>query len=308
MASISEEEAQQLLRTVEMFEAITESQPEDYQSWEILKEAYAKLGRHDDSLRASKRLAKSHISFGQISQAILEYEGILQEHPDDSEVLAALADLEKRTSQLSASRQSSGAPPLREDSKPTLPAQTLAAGAAAPPSSSPSKQAPGDGNRALADVLIAEKLITPQAIEPLLKRLAASQSNAGESTTPVALLQLLVDEQLAKLEDLLTVLVDRSGLPYLPLSTYDVDRDAACLLPREFCFEKCIIPFDLISRSVLIATTNPFDMATRNQAEVMLAYNVFWYVTSPEEIHGALRRTHGLDSKHPQGTRTSGKP
>src|SRR6266481_1769299 len=77
MASISEDEIQQLLRTVEMFEAITQSQPEDYQSWEILKEAYAKLGRRDESLAASKRLAKAHISLGQISQAILEYEGIL---------------------------------------------------------------------------------------------------------------------------------------------------------------------------------------------------------------------------------------
>ena len=67
MPSISEEEVQQLLRTVEMFEAITESQPEDYQSWEILKEAYSKLERHDDCLRASKKLAKSHITLGQIS-------------------------------------------------------------------------------------------------------------------------------------------------------------------------------------------------------------------------------------------------
>ena len=306
MASISEEEAQQLLRTVEMSEAITESQPEDYQSWEILKEAYSKLERHDDCLRASKKLAKSHITLGQISQGILEYEGILQEHPDDSEVLAALAELEKRTSQLSASRQPSGAPSLREDSKPTLPTPTLAAGATAPPPSSQPKQAPEDGNRALADVLIAEKLITPQAIDPVLKRLASSLANATESTTPVALLQLLLEEQLVKLEDVLTVMVDRAGLPYLPLSTYDVDRDAVCLLPRELCFEKCIVPFDLISRSVLIATANPFDMAARSQAEVMLAYNVFWYVTSPEEIHVALRRAHGLDTKHPQGARTPG--
>ena len=35
----------------------------------------------------------------------------------------------------------------------------------------------------------------------------------------------------------------------------------------------------------------------RSQAEAMLAYNVFWYVTSPEEIHIALRRAHGLDTK-----------
>jgi len=307
MASISEEELQQLLRTVEMFEAITQSQPEDYQSWEILKEAYSKLGRRDESLLASKKLAKAHISLGQISQAILEYEGILQEYPDDPEIRKALAELEAKTSQFSASRQPSGAPPLREDSKPTPTAPTLAAGAAAPLSSSPSKQTPEDGNKALVDVLIAEKMLTPQAAEPLLKRIASGLGNASESPTSLSLLQLLLDEQLVKLEEALTVLVDRSGLPYLPLSTYDVDRDAVCLLPRDLCFDKCIVPFDLISRSVLIATANPFDMAGRSQAEVMLAYNVFWYVATPEEIHVALRRAHGLDSKHTAGAKTPAK-
>ena len=307
MASISEDETQQLLRTVEMFEAITESQPEDYQSWEILKEAYSKLGRRPESLRASKKLAKAHISLGQISQAILEFEGILQEYPDDPEVLAALSEIEAKTSQLSTAHQPSGAPSLREDSKPTPSAPTLAAGAAAPPSSS-AKSTPEDGNKALIDVLLAEKLITVQAVEPLLKRLASSPAGSSENAQPLTLPQLLVDEQLIKLEDFLTLLVNRSGLPYLPLSTYDVDRDAACLLPRELCFENCIVPFDLISRSVLIATANPFDLAVRSQAQIMLAYNVFWYVTSPEEIQTALRRAHGLDTKHPQGARISGKP
>jgi tetratricopeptide (TPR) repeat protein len=307
MASISEDETQQLLRTVEMFEAITESQPEDYQSWEILKEAYSKLGRRPESLRASKKLAKAHISLGQISQAILEFEGILQEYPDDAEVLAALSEIEAKTAQLSTAHQPSGAPSLREDSKPTPSAPTLAAGAAAPLSSS-AKPTPEDGNKALVDVLLAEKLITAQAVEPLLKRLASSPVGNGETAQSPTLPQLLIDEQLIKLEDFLSLLVDRSGLPYLPLSTYDVDRDAVCLLPRELCFENCIVPFDLISRSVLIATANPFDLQLRSQAEVMLAYNVFWYVTSPEEIHTALRRAHGLDTKHPQGSRISGKP
>jgi hypothetical protein len=157
-------------------------------------------------------------------------------------------------------------------------------------------------------VLLAEKLITVQAVEPLLKRLASSPAGSSENAQPLTLPQLLIDEQLIKLEDFLSLLVDRSGLPYLPLSTYDVDRDAACLLPRELCFENCIVPFDLISRSVLIATANPFDLAVRSQAQIMLAYNVFWYVTSPEEIQTALRRAHGLDTKHPQGARISGKP
>ena len=308
MASISEDEIQQLLRTVEMFEAITESQPEDYQSWEILKEAYNKLARREDSLRASKKLAQAHITLGQISQAILEYEGILQEYPAEPEAVAALAELETKTSQLSTVRQPSGAPSLREDSKPTSPAPTLAAGAAVPPSSSAPKLKPEDGNQALADLLIAEKLITPQAVEPLLKRLASNRSGDGENGQPLTLVQLLVDDQIAKLDDIVSILVDRSGLPYLPLSTYDVDRDAACLLPREFCFANNVVPFDVISRSALIATANPFDASTRSQVEGMLPYNVFWYVGVPLDIYTALRRAHGLDSNKPQGARLPGKP
>jgi len=303
MASISEDEIQQLLRTVEMFEAITESQPEDYQSWEILKEAYNKLGRREDSLRASKKLAQAHIALGQISQAILEYEGILQEYPAEPEVVAVLADLETKTSQLSTVRQPSGAPSLREDSKPTSPAPTLAAGAAAPLPSSPSELKPENGNQALADLLIAEKLITPQAVEPLLKRLLSTRPSDGENGQPLTLVQLLVDDQIATLDDIISVLVDRSGLPYLPLPIYDVDRDAACLLPREFCFSNSVVPFDVISRSALVATANPFDASTRGQVEGMLPYNVFWYVAAPLDIYTALRRAHGLDSNKPQGAR-----
>jgi tetratricopeptide (TPR) repeat protein len=308
MASISDDEIQQLLRTVEMFEAITESQPEDYQSWEILKEAFNKLGRAEDSLRTSKKLAQAYITLGQISQAILEYEGILQEYPADAEALAALSDLEAKTSQLSTARQPSGAPPLREDSKPTQPAPPLTAGAPAPSSPSPQKPKAEDGNQALAEVLLVEKIVTPQSLEPLLKRLAAYRPTDDENAQAPTLVQLLADEQIAKLDDLVSLLVDRSGLPYLPLSTYDVDRDAACLLPREFCFANCVVSFDLISRSVLIATANPFDMAARNHAEGMLPYNVFWYVTSPAEVYAALRRAHGLDHNKPQSARLSGKP
>ena len=197
---------------------------------------------------------------------------------------------------------------MREDSKPTQPAPPLTVGAAAPRPSSPTKPKAEDGNQALAELLIVEKLVTPQAVEPLLKRLAAARLTNDENAQPLTLVQLLADEQIAKLDDVVSLLVDRSGLPYLPLSTYDVDRDAACLLPREFCFANCLVSFDLISRSVLIATANPFDMVTRSHAEGMLSYNVFWYVASPAEIYAALRRAHGLDLNNAQGARLSGKP
>src|SRR5882672_879664 len=79
-----------------MFEVITQSQPQDYQSLEILKEAYAKLGRDKEAISTSKRVAEAYVQMGQLSSAILEYETILQRCPDDPDVQAALQRIESK--------------------------------------------------------------------------------------------------------------------------------------------------------------------------------------------------------------------
>ena len=66
-------EEAQLLQTIEMFEVIVQSQSSDTQSLEILKEAYSKLGREDDVINTSKRIAQGYLQQGQLSSAILEY-------------------------------------------------------------------------------------------------------------------------------------------------------------------------------------------------------------------------------------------
>src|SRR5438045_5617276 len=85
-----------------MFEVITQSQPQDYQSLEILKEAYFKLGRQQDVVATSKRIAQAYVQFGQLSSAILEYESILQRFPDDPDVRAALAEIETKANNLAS--------------------------------------------------------------------------------------------------------------------------------------------------------------------------------------------------------------
>src|SRR5258708_21514094 len=97
----SSEEAQ-LTQTIEMFEVIVQSQPQDYQSLEILKEAYSKLGREKDVVTTSKRIAQAYVHLGQLSSAILEYETILQRFPDDPDVKTALKDIEDKATNLAA--------------------------------------------------------------------------------------------------------------------------------------------------------------------------------------------------------------
>src|SRR5271156_2877167 len=101
-ATLSSSEEAQLSQTIEMFEVITESQPSDYQSLEILKEAYSKLGREQDVMTTSKRIAQAYVQMGQFSSAILEYETVLQRHPEDPDVQAALKEIEAKANNVSA--------------------------------------------------------------------------------------------------------------------------------------------------------------------------------------------------------------
>src|SRR5678815_866022 len=99
--TLTQSEEAQLAQTIEMFEVITESQPHDYQSLEILKEAYSKLGREKDVVKTAKRIAEAYVDMGQLSSAILEYETILQRCPDDPDVQKALNQIESKASNLS---------------------------------------------------------------------------------------------------------------------------------------------------------------------------------------------------------------
>src|SRR6059058_1573690 len=98
VGSLTSSEEAQLAQTIEMFEVITQSQPQDYQSLEILKEAYFKIGREKDVIATSKRIAQAYVQMGQLSSAILEYETILQRFPEDPEVQAALHEIESHAS------------------------------------------------------------------------------------------------------------------------------------------------------------------------------------------------------------------
>src|SRR6185295_4607693 len=93
--SISQEDQEQIRQTIEMFEVITQANPHDCQSLEILKDAYGRIGQLTEMLRVARQLAGTYVQLGQYSSAMLEYEGILQRTPDDAEIVAALADVEE---------------------------------------------------------------------------------------------------------------------------------------------------------------------------------------------------------------------
>src|SRR5271169_6497234 len=111
LGTLNPGEEAQLRQTIEMFEVITQSQPQDYQSLEILKEAYLKLGLEKEVIQTSKRIAQAYVQLGQLSSAILEYETILQRHPKDKDAMDAMAQIESKANNLTKPSSEMEPPP-----------------------------------------------------------------------------------------------------------------------------------------------------------------------------------------------------
>jgi len=269
----SSEEAQ-LAQTIEMFEVITQSQPQDYQSLEILKEAYAKLGREDDVVKTSKRIAQAYVTMGQLSSAILEYESILQRYPDDPDVLSALGEIESKANTLN--NQAS----LGETTLTPKQGGRKGAGRLVPADAD-------DGRQNLHKIFVEGKVITNVQFEECWVK----HDFSSPPTKPVEpFIQLLADKNYTPLEKSLRIISDKSRVGYLPLDKYDVDVELVRQFPVETCHRWCLLPFDRLSKSIMIATANPFNRQALAELEEVTKQRLLWYLAPPSDIMKILKK------------------
>lgn len=278
--SLTPNEQGQLTQTIEMFEVITESQPLDYQSLEILKEAYLKLDRQTEAVRTSKRIAEAYLALGQLSSAILEYESILQRFPDDPDVQQSLTEIERKASNVAPPKPSFEAPP-----KPVTGLGGVARKADKTPGSASAELE--DGREAMQKLYVDGKLISAADFNQCWPNVQRSDAPKQPNE---AFIQILAERQFVPLETSLKLLVEKARCCYLPIERYDVDVDLARSFPRDLCQRWCVLPFDRMSKSILIATANPFNKEVCRQLEEFTRSRVVWFISSPVEIAKMLRK------------------
>jgi len=267
-----------LAQTVEMFEVITQSQPHDYQSLEILKEAYFKLGREKDVVVVSKRIAQAYVTMGQLSSAILEYESILQRCPDDADVLAALGEIESKANTINAQTAvPEPADATRHVSKPSR----------SKSSDAKSSAEVDDGRQMMYKIFVESKAIAQGDFELCWIKQDLS-TPPGKIVEPFV--QLLMDKGILSIEKALKIISDKHRIAYLPLEKYDIDVELARSFPTETLQRWCVLPFDRMGRSVLVATANPFNKRVVFELEEATKQRFLWYLAPPADLVKSLRK------------------
>jgi len=302
--TLSEEERSQILQTIEMFEVITQTQKDDYQSLEILKVAYQKLGKSDESLRTSRRLAGAYQNVGSFSLALQECEAVLAVEPDAPEILAMAGEIENRLVQsgqggvqnaadhglIEAPNQfkkhSDGATLVELDGRGSGRRRKTI-----------SLQSTEQANEQLAKFLIVQQMFAEDQVTAELAAVKAADKGTRGQMLAASLVDRLSKGDEEKSERILSALIDRTKFAYVPLEYYDVDRQVVRMLPDSLTIHRLFVPFDLISRTIMVAVANPFDAAAREAVEQSLDYTVVWYLAKPATIIKTLQDVYRLESR-----------
>lgn len=276
--TLSSGEEAQLAQTIEMFEVITQSQPQDYQSLEILKEAYSKLGREKDVISASKRIAQAYVQMGQYSSAILEYETILQRFPEDPDVQAALKDIETKANNVSIQ------PSLGDTA--TI-AKASPGGKTAKKSEKNGAAEMEDGRKTLHKIFVENKVITSADFDLCWRTHDLSAPTNG---VVEPFIQTLADKGILPMDKSLKLLIEKGRVAFMPLDKYDIDIDLARSFPGDVCQRWCILPFDRMSKSIMVATANPFNQQAARELGETTPNRLLWYLAPPDDIIKNLRK------------------
>lgn len=277
-STLSPSEEAQLAQTIEMFEVITQSQPQDYQSLEILKEAYSKLGREKDVIGTAKRIAQAYVQMGQLSSAILEYETILQRHPDDPDVQSALKEIETKANSFPVDLPPEPAVHPKRNGDTVVFSKTAA--------KTPATDV-DDGRRMMHKLYVDSKVITAGDFDLCWPK-ADLSSRPNGVVDPFIL--TLAEKGIIGVDQSLKLLSDKSRFAYLPLNQYDIDIDLARTFPAETCQRWCVLPIDRMSKSILVATANPFNQQAAKELSAASGQRLLWYLVPPADLVKNVRK------------------
>jgi hypothetical protein len=232
-----------------------------------------------------------------------ECEAILVKEPNAPEILAMLGDIETRL-------QNSGREIATGGSKTGLIATPssngvngLVHGGATPGSliDLQTNRQPANlqdrGDEHLAKFLVMQQLFPEDEVAKGMETVKHLNKNLAGQALAASLLDKLARQETDKLDAAISGLIDRTKFAFVPIEYYDIDRQIPRMLPDHLTLGRLFLPFDLISRTIMIACCNPFDAAGRDAVQQSLDYTVTWYLARPSAIISALQDVYRLETR-----------
>ena len=131
----------------------------------------------------------------------------------------------------------------------------------------------------LGEILIDSKLITQDQLAEALK---VQQEKGG------LIGQVLVSLGYTGEEDVAKALMAQYGIPYMPLSSYEIDREVAKMIPENVARQYGVLAVDKVGNILTIVMSNPLNSQAIEDIEMMTKLKMQVFVSTVTDVTHAL--------------------
>src|SRR5262245_36041443 len=141
----------------------------------------------------------------------------------------------------------------------------------------------------LGDLLVREKVITPEQLEKALKAQREAGPNARLGST-------LVNMGLVSDEEVTNFLSRQYGVPAINLQYFEIDPAVVKLIPEDTAKRYQILPLSRVGAALTIAMADPTNVFAIDDIKFMTGFNIEPVVASPPAIAEAIDKAYGSSS------------
>jgi type IV pilus assembly protein PilB len=138
----------------------------------------------------------------------------------------------------------------------------------------------------LGDLLVKEKVITPEQLDKALKAQKEGGSNARLGSTLVQL-GFVTDEEVTNF------LSRQYGVPAINLQYFEIDPTVVKLIPEDTAKRYQILPLSRVGASLTIAMVDPTNVFAMDDIKFMTGFNIEPVVASAPAIAEAIDKAYG---------------
>src|ERR1700678_3901213 len=136
----------------------------------------------------------------------------------------------------------------------------------------------------LGDLLVKEKIITPEQLEQATKAQKEQNCRLGSALVKLG---FLTDE------DVTNFLSRQYGVPAINLSYFEIDPAVVKLIPFETAKRYQILPLSRVGASLTIAMVDPTNVFAMDDIKFMTGFNIEPVVASESSILAGIEKSYG---------------
>jgi len=138
----------------------------------------------------------------------------------------------------------------------------------------------GEGvRRTVEEVLLANKTITPEALE---------RARRFAQAVGLAVHEAIIQQKLAAPEAVMQAYAESEGLPYLDLEDMTIDESLINVLPPAFVRQNSCVPVMIDDNQVLVASPFPINPDVEEQLRLRFGLPVRTVITTPASLNAAI--------------------